>query len=40
MTAELYPVPAEFAANARINRLDYQRLYAESLQDPDPFWAR
>ncbi|MEO6155946.1 MAG: AMP-binding protein, partial [Thermomonas sp.] len=38
MTAELYPVPADFAAHARINRDDYQRLYAQSLHDPDAFW--
>ncbi|MFS8138229.1 MAG: AMP-binding protein, partial [Thermomonas sp.] len=40
MTAELYPVPAEFAANARINRDEYQRLYAQSIQDPDTFWMQ
>jgi acetyl-CoA synthetase len=39
MTAELYPVPADFAASARINRDDYLRLHARSLQDPDAFWA-
>ena len=38
MTAELYPVPADFAANARITRDDYARNYAESLRDPDAFW--
>ncbi|MDI1252360.1 acetate--CoA ligase [Thermomonas sp.] len=39
MTAELYPVPADFAANARICRDDYQRMHAHSLQDPAAFWA-
>ena len=39
MTTDLYPVPEGFAANARINRDQYQRIYAQSLQDPDAFWA-
>ena len=37
---EIYPVPADFAANARIGKDEYQRLYDESLNDPDAFWAR
>jgi acetyl-CoA synthetase len=36
----VYPVPAAFAAGARLHRDDYDRLYAESLRDPDAFWAR
>jgi acetyl-CoA synthetase len=36
----LYPVPDDFAAAAAIKRADYQRLYAESVQDPDAFWAK
>ncbi|MEO5628290.1 MAG: acetate--CoA ligase [Thermomonas sp.] len=39
MAAERYPVPADFAANARISRDDYQRMHAHSLHDPDAFWA-
>ncbi len=35
----IYPAPAEFAANARINREQYHRLYADSISDPDAFWA-
>ena len=35
-----YPVPPAFAKSARIGRDDYARLYAESLRDPDGFWAR
>ena len=34
------PVPEAFAATARVTRDDYERLYAESLRDPDGFWAR
>ena len=39
MSADVYPVPDEFAAAARIRRDDYQRLYADSLRDPDAFWG-
>ena len=35
-----YPVPDSFAANARVDRAEYERLYAESLRDPDAFWGR
>ena len=36
----LYPVPDDFAAAAAIKRADYERLYAESVQDPDAFWGK
>jgi acetyl-CoA synthetase len=36
---DLYPVPDAFAATARIQHDDYERLYAQSLRDPDTFWA-
>jgi acetyl-CoA synthetase len=36
----LYPVNAAFAAAARIRHDDYARLYAESINDPEGFWAR
>ncbi len=36
---KIYPVPAEFAANALINAEQYDALYAQSLKDPDGFWA-
>ncbi len=33
--------PADFAASARIgSRADYDRLYRESVDDPDAFWSR
>jgi acetyl-CoA synthetase len=35
---DLYPVPEAFAARAGLRRDDYERLYAESLRDPDGFW--
>src|SRR5689334_15699181 len=40
MSQKLYPVPPEFAAKARIQRADYERLYAESIRDPEAFWGR
>ena len=36
----LYPVNPDFAATACIRRDDYERLYAESISDPEGFWAR
>ena len=40
MTADLYPVPEDFAAKAGISRDEYQRLYTQSIQDPDAFWMQ
>ncbi len=37
---KLHEVPAEFAARARYRREDYERLYAESVRDPEGFWGR
>jgi acetyl-CoA synthetase len=36
---DLYPVPDAFAARARIKRDDYERLYAQSVREPDAFWG-
>lgn len=38
MSDDIYPVPVEFAAAARILSHDYERAYAEALNDPDAFW--
>jgi acetyl-CoA synthetase len=38
MADELYPVPADRAAQARIDHATYERMYAASLADPDGFW--
>ena len=35
--SDLYPVKSEFAATARIGTADYQRLYRESVDDPEGF---
>src|SRR5690349_2049312 len=36
----LHPVSPEFAARARIGKADYERLYAESVRDPEGFWGQ
>jgi acetyl-CoA synthetase len=35
----LYPVPPAFAKEARYRHSDYERLYAESVEDPERFWG-
>ncbi len=40
MSATLHPVPADFAAKARLRKDDYLRLYHESITEPDAFWGR
>ncbi|MEW7977923.1 MAG: acetate--CoA ligase [Candidatus Sedimenticola endophacoides] len=37
--SKVYPVPAEFAAQANINQAQYQEMYQRSVQDPEGFWA-
>ncbi len=34
-----YPVPADFAAKAHINKDRYQQLYRQSVEQPEQFWA-
>jgi acetyl-CoA synthetase len=37
----LFPPPADFAANAHIkSRTEYDRLYRESIDNPEAFWGR
>jgi len=36
----IHPVDPAFAARARIRKDDYEQLYAESVKDPEGFWAR
>jgi acetyl-CoA synthetase len=38
--SQLHPVPADFAAHARIKADDYEKLYAESVENPEAFWER
>jgi acetyl-CoA synthetase len=36
--SEIYPVPAEWAERALVDRATYDAMYARSLADPDGFW--
>jgi acetyl-CoA synthetase len=38
--AALYPVPPAWQRRAHIDEARYRRMYAESVEDPDGFWAR
>src|SRR5579871_1003447 len=38
MTDEVYPVPAEWAARAKVNAETYESMYQASVSDPDGFW--
>ena len=37
--SEVFPVPAAFAAEAKIDAAKYESMYAQSVQDPDGFWG-
>lgn len=39
MSNEVHTVPAEFARRAHIDSSRYDALYAQSVNDPDAFWA-
>ncbi len=36
---KVYPVPADFAAQANITEQQYQEMYKRSIDDPDGFWG-
>jgi acetyl-CoA synthetase len=36
---EVYPVPADFAAQANITAEQYEQMYQQSVDDPATFWA-
>ncbi len=36
----IHPVPAEWAARAKVNAERYRQLYRESLESPETFWRR
>ena len=36
---QLFPVPAEFARKAWIDAAKYEKMYQESVADPEKFWA-
>ena len=35
----IYPVPAEFAAQANITAAQYDEMYQQSVEDPEGFWS-
>jgi acetyl-CoA synthetase len=37
--SKLYPVPADFAANAHIDEARYNEMYQRSVSDPQGFWG-
>ena len=40
MAAEkMYPVPEQVAQNALLNREQYEKMYRQSIESPDRFWA-
>src|SRR5271170_5417251 len=39
MSRALYPVPEELARDALVGRADYERMYAELIEDPERFWG-
>ena len=39
MTETVYPVSADFAAQANVNADQYKEMYQRSIDDPDGFWA-
>lgn len=40
MTAKSYPVPEELTQGTHFSDEDYQAMYAESVADPEAFWAK
>jgi acetyl-CoA synthetase len=39
MNKNVYTVPETFADRASVSRGDYERMYAQSVEDPDAFWG-
>jgi acetyl-CoA synthetase len=37
--SKIYPVPAEFAAQANVNSSQYTEMYQQSIDDPEGFWS-
>jgi len=36
----IHPVPEAFAADAHVNKDDYERMYRQSVEDPQAFWSQ
>ena len=39
MSDQIYPPSASFVANAKINKSDYDSMYAKSVNNPEDFWS-
>ena len=39
MSDQIYPPSADFVANAKINKSDYDSMYAKSVNNPEDFWS-
>ncbi len=39
MSEKVYPVPADFAAQANVTAEQYEAMYKQSVDDPEGFWA-
>ena len=39
MSDQIYPPSANFVANAKINKSDYDSMYAKSVNNPEDFWS-
>jgi acetyl-CoA synthetase len=39
MSEKVYPVPADFAAQANVTSTQYEEMYQRSITDPEGFWA-
>ena len=39
MSDQIYPPSADFIANAKINKSDYDSMYAKSVNNPEDFWS-
>ena len=40
MDENLYPIPESFLTSSLVKQGDYERMYAESVEDPQRFWGR
>ena len=39
MANQIYPPSADFVANAKINKADYDKMYAQTINNPEHFWS-
>src|SRR3990172_8903061 len=40
MSDKVYPVPAQWKKRAYVDDAGYRKMYADSIKDPDRFWAK